>query len=328
MKLFRKTLAFAVTGLIVLPALPAFGQDAVRDYPVKPVRWIVTFPPGASNDIVARLMAGKLSEILGQQFVVDNRGGAGGLIGAEIVSVAQPDGHTLVLANPAPMINSPLMAQKAPYSLGDFAPVVYFGFTPLIVAAHPSFSAKTPKELLETLKANPGKYSWGSSGNGSSLHIGLALFQRATGLNVVHVPYKGTAPALADLVGGQIQLMYTTKVSSDGQVRAGRIRILGVASAKRSAALPDVPTLAEFGIKDAEAVTWFGMAAPARTPRPIIDRLNEASHRILAMPDVRKRLEENDVEIQGGTPEDFGRFMKREAERLVQLMKAGIIGKL
>ena len=324
MKLIKNSLVFA---LISLFSMPVFPQNAAKDYPAKSVRWIVTFTPGASNDIVARLMASKLSEMLGQQFIVDNRGGAGGLIGAETVAIAQPDGYTLLFTNPAPNINAPLMAEKAPYSLDDFSPIVYFGFTPLIIAAHPSFPARNPKELIATLKANPGKYTWGSSGNGSSLHIGLALFQSATGVNVIHIPYKGTAPALLDLVSGQIQLMHTTKVSSDGQVKSGRVKILAVASAKRSQALPDVPTLAEYGIKDAEAVTWFGMAAPAKTPRAIIDKLNAASNKILAMPDVKKRLEENDVDIQGGTPEEFGRFMKNEAERVKQLIKAGVIKK-
>ena len=324
MKMIKRSLVFALIGLIAMPAL---AQTAAKDYPTKSVRWIVTFTPGASNDIVARLMASKLSELLGQQFIVDNRGGAGGLIGAETVAIAQPDGYTLLFTNPAPNINAPLMAEKAPYSLDDFSPIVYFGFTPLIIAAHPSFPAKNPKELIATLKANPGKYTWGSSGNGSSLHIGLALFQGATGVNVIHIPYKGTAPALLDLVSGQIQLMHTTKVSSDGQVKSGRVKILAVASAKRTQALPDVPTLAEYGIKDAEAVTWFGMAAPAKTPRAIIDKLNAASNKVLAMPDVKKRLEENDVDIQGGTPEEFGRFMKNEAERVKQLIKAGVIKK-
>ena len=311
MKVIKRSLVFALIGLIAMPAL---AQTAAKDYPTKSVRWIVTFTPGASNEIVARLMASKLSELLGQQFIVDNRGGAGGLIGAETVAIAQPDGYTLLFTNPAPNINAPLMAEKAPYSLDDFSPIVYFGFTPLIIAAHPSFPAKNHKELIATLKANPGKYTWCSSGNGSSLHIGLALFQGATGVNVIHIPYKGTAPALLDLVSGQIQLMHTTKVSSDGQVKSGRVKILAVASAKRSQALPDVPTLAEYGIKDAEAVTWFGMAAPAKTPRAIIDKLNAASNKVLAMPDVKKRLEENDVDIQGGTPEEFGRFMKNEAD--------------
>jgi tripartite-type tricarboxylate transporter receptor subunit TctC len=242
-----KTWLRILTLAAAIAAAPAPAQDA-KSYPNKPVRWIVTFTPGASNDIVARLIAAKLTEMLGQTFVIDNRGGAGGLVGAEMVAHAPADGYTLLLTNPAPNINAPMMAKKPPYQVDDFAPIVFFGYTPLIIAAHPSFPAKNPKELVAALKANPGKYAWGSSGNGSSLHIGLALFQLATGADVVHVPYKGTAPALTDLVSGQIQLMYTTKVSADGQIKAGRVRIIGVASAKRSQSLPDVPTLAESGI--------------------------------------------------------------------------------
>ncbi len=324
MKLIKK---FELFSLLIFFVMPAFAQYSAKDYPTKSVRWIVTFTPGASNDIVARLMASKLSEVLGQQFIVDNRGGAGGLIGAETVANAQPDGYTLLFTNPAPNINAPLMSEKAPYSLSDFSPIIYFGYTPLIIAAHPSIPAKNPKELIAMLKANPGKYTWGSSGNGSSLHIGLALFQGATGVNVIHIPYKGTAPALLDLVSAQILLMHTTKVSSDGQVKTGRIKILAVASAKRSQALPEVPTLAEYGIKDAEAVTWFGMAAPVKTPQVIIEKLNAASNKVLAMPDIKKRLEENDVDIQGGTPQEFGLFMKNEAERVKHLIKLGVIKK-
>ena len=324
MKPIVKYLSIAALSLC---AMHASAQSAVNDYPNKPVRWVVTFTPGASNDIVARLIAGKLTEMLGNQFVIDNRGGAGGLVGAEMVAKAPPDGYTLLFTNPAPNINAPMMAKKPPYRVDDFTPIVFFGYTPLIIAAHPSFPAKNPKELIAALKASPGKYTWGSSGNGSSLHIGLALFQLATGTDVVHVPYKGSAPALTDLVGGQIQLMHTTKVSADGQIKAGRVRILGVASAKRSQALPDVPTLAESGIKDAEAVTWFGMAAPARTPRGIVDKLNAASNKVLAMPDVRKRLEDDGVDVQGGTPEEFTRFIKKETGRIEKLLKTGALTK-
>lgn len=308
-------------------ALPAHAKTGAEDYPSKPVRWVVTFTPGASNDIVARMVGGKLSEMLGQQFIIDNRGGAGGLLGAEMVARAPADGYTLLLTNPAPNINSPMLAEKSPYKVDDFAPIVFFGYTPLIIAAHPSFQAKNPTELVAALKAGPGKYTWGSSGNGSSLHIGLALFQAATGANVVHVPYKGTAPALTDLIGGQINLMYTTKVSADAHIKSGRVRILGVASAKRSQSLPDVPTLAEHGIKDAEAVTWFGMAAPKGTPRAVINKLNAASNKVLAMPDIRKRLEGDGVDIQGGTPEEFAAFFKREAGKLDKLLKTGAVTK-
>jgi len=312
--------------LAVLALLTIFTAQA-QEWPARPVKVIVPFPPGGGTDTVARPLTAKLTQLTGQQFVIDNRGGAGGLVGAEIVAKSPADGYTLLLTNPAPNINAPMMSRKPPYQPGDFAPVSFFGYTPLIVAAHPSVPAKNPKELVALLKSSPGKYTWGSSGNGSSLHIGLALFQLATGVDVVHVPYKGTAPALTDLIGGQINLMYTTKVSADGHIRGGRIRILGVASAKRSQALPDVPTLAEFGIKDAEAVTWFGMGVPKATPRAIIDKLNAASNKVLALPDVRKRLEEDGVDVQGGTPEEFDRFIKREIGQMEKLLKTGALKK-
>jgi tripartite-type tricarboxylate transporter receptor subunit TctC len=310
-------------------ALASAGAGAAQQensaYPTKPVRWIVTFTPGASNDIVARLIAAKLTETFGQQFIVDNRAGAGGLIGADTVAKAVPDGYTLLFTNPAPNINAPLLVSGAPYKVEDFTPVIFLGYTPLIIAAHPKVPANTPKELIAYAKANPGKLTWGSSGNGSSLHIGLALLQHATGINVLHVPYKGTAPALTDLVGGQIHLMHTTKVSADVQIKSGRVKVIGIASAKRSPALPDVPTLAEHGIKDAEAVTWFGMAAPPKTPRAVVDKLNQAANKALKAPDVRKRLEDDAVEIEGGTPEQFGAFIKREASRVQTLIKAGAL---
>jgi tripartite-type tricarboxylate transporter receptor subunit TctC len=299
------------------------AQDAAPDYPNKPVRWVVPFTPGASNDIIARLIAIKLGEAWGQQFIIDNRGGAGGLIGADTVAKAAPDGYTLLLSNPGPNVNSPLLSKKSPYKVEDFAPVVFFGYAPLLILANPAFPPKNPRELLDYLKANPGKFNWGSSGTGSSLHIGLALFQAATGVDVTHVPYKGSAPALTDLVGGQIQLMHTTTVSAEAQIKAGRV--IGVANAKRLALLPDVPTLAEGGIKDAEALVWFGMAAPARTPRAIIDKLNAESNKILLIPDVKRRLDELGLEVQGGTPEQFAAFVKKEAERINRLIKAGAL---
>ena len=178
---------------------------------------------------------------------------------------------------------------------------------------------------MEYLKANAGKVNWGSSGTGSSLHIGLALFQAATGVQVTHIPYKGSAPALTDLVGGQIQFMHTTTVSADAQIRGGRVRVVGVAAAKRVALLPDVPTLAESGIKDAEAIVWFGLAAPAKTPRAIIDKLNAECNRVLGLPDVRKRLDELGLEVQGGTPEEFQRFIQHEVARLKNLIRIGAL---
>ena len=236
-----------------------------------------------------------------------------------------PDGHTLLLANPGPSINNVLLRKKPPYRINDFAPVVFLGYAPLIIVANPAFSPKNAKELIDYAKANPGKVNWGSSGVGSSLHIGLALFQAATGVNVTHVPYKGAALALTDVVGGQIHLMYTTSVSGEAQIKAGRVKVLGVADAKRQPVLPDVPSFAELGIKNADAKVWFGMSAPARTPRPIIEKLNREVNKTLEMPDVRQRLDQLGLVIGGGTPEEFAAFIKTEAGRLAKLIEAGAI---
>jgi tripartite-type tricarboxylate transporter receptor subunit TctC len=324
----RNTLRLVVFGVSIAGAATATAQTAggaAAVYPSKPVRVVVPFTPGASNDIVARLVAAKLGEAWNQQFIIDNRAGAGGLVGADTVAKAAPDGYTLLLSNPGPNVNSPLLSKKAPYRVDDFAPVVYFGYAPLLIFTNPALPVKNPKELLEYIKANPGRVNWGSSGTGSSLHIGLALFQAATGVSVTHIPYKGSAPALVDLVGGQIQFMHTTTVSADAQIRGGRVRVVGVAAAKRVALLPEVPTLAESGIKDAEAIVWFGLAAPAQTPRALIDKLNRESNRVLGLPDVRKRLDELGLEVQGGTPEEFQRFIRNEVERLNRLIKTGAL---
>jgi tripartite-type tricarboxylate transporter receptor subunit TctC len=315
-------------GLVLGFATPAFGQSAkpaTTEYPNKPVRWIVPFPPGASNDIIGRLIGGKLTDALGQQFVIDNRPGAGGLIGGETVARANPDGYTLLLANPAPNVNSPLLSKSPPYHTNDLASVIYIGYAPLILVTNPKFPPGNPREFVAYAKANPNKVSWGSSGIGSSLHIGLALLQAATGIPVVHVPYKGTAPTLTDIVGGQIHGMYTTTVSADAQLKAGRVKVIGIASTKRSPLLPNVPTLAESGIKDAEAVVWFGMSAPAKTPRPVVDRLNREMNRILGLADVRGRLDQLGLEVQGGTPEAFDTFITAEVSKITRLIKAGLL---
>lgn len=301
------------------------GRAAGADYPARPVRWVVPFPPGASNDIIARLVGQKLTEAWGQQFVVDNRPGAGGSLGADTVAKAAPDGYTLLLANPGPNINNPLMRKDTPYKVRDFAPIVFIGYAPLIIVANPKFPPNSAKELVEYAKANPGRVNWGSSGNGSSLHIGLALFQAATGINVVHVPYKGAAPALTDVVGGQINLMYTTTVTGDVHIKAGRVKVIANAGSKRQAVLPNVATLSEQGIRNAEAIVWFGVAAPAKTPRAIIDKLNAEINKALELPDVKKRLGQLGLEVAGGSPEDFDKFMRQEAARLSGLIKTGAV---
>lgn len=327
MNIIRHAAAAAAAVLTLGIAVPgtALGQGsaAAANYPSRPVRLVVPFPPGASNDIISRLLAHKLGEFLGQQFVVDNRPGAGGLIGGEIAATAAPDGHTLLFANPAPSINSVLMSRKPPYKLSDFAPVIFIGYVPLIIVSAPSFPPSDGKQLLAYAKANPGKVNWASSGNGSSLHIGLALFQAATGADVVHVPYKGTAPALTDVIAGRVNLMYTTSVSADGHIKSGKVKVLAVAAPKRQEVLPGVPTLAEEGIKNAEATVWFGVSAPARTPRAIVGKLNTELNRALALPDVKKRLDELGLVVGGGSPEQFAAFLRNEADKMSGLIKTG-----
>ena len=324
-RIYTRMLAAACAIASISAASAAAQGNAAAGYPARPVRWVVPFTPGASNDIIARLVGQKLTEALGQQFVIDNRPGAGGAVGAETVAKAIPDGYTLLLANPGPSVNTPLMLRKPLYAVDEFTNIVFIGYAPLLILANPKFPPNNPKELLAYAKSNPGKVSWGSSGNGSSLHIGLALFQAATGVDVVHVPYKGSAPALTDTVSGQIQVMHTTTVSADAQIKSNRVKVLGIASTKRSPLLPNVPTLAESGIKDAEAIVWFGMSGPPKLPRPIVAKLNDQVNKTLTLPDVKQRLDQLGLEVAGGKPEEFDAVVRKEADKGRRLIKAGLL---
>ena len=320
-----RSMVCALSGLVLVAPISAAQGDSAGNYPNRPVRWVVPFTPGASNDIIARLIGQKLGDAWGQQFVIDNRPGAGGALGAETVAKAIPDGYTLLLANPGPSVNTPLLLRKPLYKVDDFTNIVFIGYAPLLILANPKFPPNNPKELVAYLKANPGKVSWGSSGTGSSLHIGLALFQAATGVDVVHIPYKGSGPAITDTMGGQIQVMHTTTVSAETQIKAGRVKVIGLASAKRSPLLPDVPTLAESGIKDAEAIVWFGMAGPPKLPRAIVDKLNAQVNKTLQLPEVKQRLDQLGLEVAGGKPEEFEAFVRKEAAKVSRLIKAGLL---
>src|SRR5215211_3047220 len=257
------------------------AQDAPAAYPTKPVRLVLPFAPGASSDIIARLLGQKLVESLGQQFIVDNRPGAGGGVGAETVARAAPDGYTLMITNPGPAINNILLRKKPSYTLNDFAPIIYIGSAPMIAVANVKFPANDMKELIAYAKGNPGKVTWGSSGSGSNPHAALEQLKAATGVNITHVPYKGTAPALTDTVSGQIDALYTTTISAESVIRSGRAKVLGVAGPKRSSIIPNVPTLAEQGIKGADNLLWLGLVTTAKTPREIIEKLNRELNRIL-----------------------------------------------
>jgi len=247
------------------------------------------------------------------------------MIGAETVARANPDGYTLLLANAGPSLNNVLMRKKPTYQVSDFAPIVWFGYAPLIIVANSSSPIRSVKELVAHAKANPGKLTWGSSGAGGTLHIGLAQFLAVSGINITHVPYKGSAPALIALVAGQIDLMHTSTLSIEAHLKAGRIRVLAIAGPKRQAVIPEVPTLTEQGIKGGDSIAWYGMSAPAKTPRAIINHLNREVNKALETPDVRRRLEQFGLEVEGGSPEKFDALIKAEYRILSQLIKSGAV---
>ncbi len=311
---------FALACAIVIPCAQAQGN-----YPSKPVRWLVGFAPGASNDIIARHIAVHLTDSFGQQVIVDNRTGAAGMISGEIVSKAAPDGHTLLLSTGGPSVIGPLLTKRAPYRVEDFAQVITIGFTPLIIVAHPAFPPRNPRELVEYAKANPGKINWGSSGTGGSPHFGLLVLQAATGIDVTHVPYKGSALALVAIAAGQIQAMHTSTVSVEALLNSKRVKAIAIASAKRLPSLPEVPTFAEQGYANAESSVWFGMAAPSATPRPIVQKLNSEVNRILQQADAIRRLQDLGLVVIGGSPEDATQWVKREAATLARLIQMGKI---
>jgi tripartite-type tricarboxylate transporter receptor subunit TctC len=308
-----------------VPGAATAVPDAAADFPARPVRWVVGFAPGASNDVIARTIGARLAETWGQQFIVDNRTGAAGMIGGDIVARATPDGYTVLLSTSGPSVNGPLLSRKPLYRIEDFTQVAVVAYSPLIIVVQPSFAAKGPRELVEHLKANPGKVNWGSSGVNGSLHIGLAVFEAATGVRVTHVPYKGAAVGLIDVAGGQIQGMHTTAASAEAAIRGQRVRVLAVAGPKRIPSLPDVPTLAEAGIRDGDSLVWFGMAAPLRTPAAVVRKLNDGINRALAVPDVQRRLVDLGMEIVGGPVAEAGRFVRAEADRIRKLIAAGVL---
>jgi tripartite-type tricarboxylate transporter receptor subunit TctC len=303
----------------------ARSQGAAPGYPSKPIRLIVPFAPGAANDIIARLIGDKVGEVLKQPFVIENRPGAGGSIGADLVAKAEPDGHTLLLTNPGPGVITPLMQRSRLYAVDDLEPVAIVCSAPLVLVANPAFPPNSPAELLAFAKTNPKKVTWGSADGGAIPSLALLLFQMATGADVVAVPYKGSAPAILDIAGGHLNVVYASYASAAATLQAGRAKVIGVAGPRRLAALPEVRTLAESGINDADAIVWFGIAAPAKTPRAVIDRLNREINRALELPDVRQRLAHLDLEPVGGTPESFRAVVKSEAAKVKRLIDLGLL---
>jgi tripartite-type tricarboxylate transporter receptor subunit TctC len=293
-----------------------------QQYPTKPVRLIVPTSPGGGTDLVGRVIAQALSQTLGQQFVVENRGGAGSTLGNGVAAKAPADGYTLLLAQ----LNLAFTAsyyRKLPYdTLRDFAAISLLGTQPFIVTVHPSLPVKSVKELIALAKKKPGELAYGSGGAGSGPHIGMELFRYATGVDVLHVPYRGAGPAFVDLIAGQVQLMIATRSIVLPHARDGRVRPLAITSLKRHPALSGLPTVAESGVPGYHFEAWYGLAAPAGTPAPIIQRLNEATLKVLPSGEVRERLAGDGIEATGSTPEQFAAYLRREVELCAKVVKA------
>jgi tripartite-type tricarboxylate transporter receptor subunit TctC len=296
------------------------GSASALDYPARPVRWVVGYPAGGSTDIFARLIGHRLSEKLGQQFIIENKPGAGNNIATEQVVNSPPDGYTILLVNPANAINATLYAKLNFNFIRDIAPVVGIARVPNVMAVNPNVPAKTVAEFIEYAKANPGKINMASSGNGTSVHLSGELFKAMTGVQMQHVPYRGSAPALTDMLSGQVQVMFDNMPSVIAHVKSGGLRALAVTTATRSAELPDVPTVAET-VRDFEASAWFGIGVPKGTPPEIIDRLNKAVNEILAEPAMKARIAELGGVPIVATPAEFGAVVQAETDKWEKVVK-------
>jgi tripartite-type tricarboxylate transporter receptor subunit TctC len=311
-----------IAGLVTTDLVNAFAVAA--DYPSRPVRLIVPFPAGGTTDIFARLIGDRLSKSLGQQFVIDNRGGAGGNIGSDAVAKADPDGYTLLMGTVGTHAINHSLYTRMPYdALRDFAPVAFVAGVPNVLVVNPkNIKATTVQEFIAEAKSTPRKFNMASSGNGTSIHLSGEMFKQMTGVDFVHVPYRGSGPAVNDLLAGQVDLMFDNLPSSIGHIRAGTLRAIAVTSAQRSPALPDVPAIAEAGVPGFEASSWFALFAPVKTPREIVDKLNAEVLKALDDPEVQKRFAEVGGEIRKQSPQEFGAFVKGELEKWAQVVKA------
>ncbi|MGH8616850.1 MAG: Bug family tripartite tricarboxylate transporter substrate binding protein [Burkholderiales bacterium] len=292
-----------------------------QTWPAKPVRYLVGYAPGGGTDIVARTMGVKLTELLGQQFVIDNRPGAGGNIATETLIRAPADGYTIMAGNIGPIAVNPSLYKLAFDPLKDLAPVSLLALAPLLIVVHPTLPAKNVKELIALAKREPGKLSYSSAGTGSSNHLAGALFNLQAGVETVHIPYRGAGPAMVDLLAGQVMLSFVTMPSAMSHIKTGKLRVLAVTSNKRSSIAPEVPTTAEAGLPGHEVSAWYSVVVAAGTPKPVIDRLHGALVKTLQSPDVRDRLIAEGADPIGNTPEEFGAFMAAETAKWAKVVK-------
>ena len=311
--------------LLLLSLLVAFSNAYAQGFPNKPVRIIVPFPPGGGTDVVARTVAPKMQELLGQTVLVENRAGAGGNIGTDLVAKSPADGYTLLVASAATAINHTLAKNISWELTRDFAPVVLLVVNQSLLAAHPSVPVSNVRELIALAKAKPGQVTFASYGNGSSAHLIGELFKMMAGVDLLHVPYKGAAPAVNDLLGGQVNILFADVAAILPHAKAGKVRPLGIGSAKRFGGLPEVPTIAEAGVPGFEGGGFLGLVAPAGTPRDVINTLNAAAVKSLAMPDVNERLNALASPPVGESPEHFGRHLRSEIDKWARVIRAGNI---
>ena len=299
---------------------------SAQSYPNKPVRLIVPFAPAGTTDIVARIVADQLGKELGQTVIVENRGGGGGSIGADVVAKSAPDGYTLGVATVSTMAVNPAANPKIPYNnFTDFIPVTKFVAVANVLTVHPSVPAMTVQELIKLLKANPGKYSFASSGTAGIGHMMGELFMAASGTDMVHIPYKGAGPAVIDVIGGQVPVLFDNLPSSKAQIDAGKMRLLAVASAKRLPAYPNVPTFAEIGMPEVNDPAWYGMVVPAKTPKEIVDKLYAASVKAVNTPAIKEKLSQQGADPVANTPAEFAKDIKNEYDKMKAIVvKRGI----
>ena len=312
-----------LAALAAAAALASGSSGAQQPYPVKPVRLICPSVPGGTTDLVARLVAQKLTEDWKQQVIVDNRGGAGGLIGTEAAARSAPDGYTLVLGTMSNLAVNPAFSRHVPYDpVKDFAPVSNVVTAPQLLVVHPSLPVKSVKELIALAKAKRGQLSYSSSGVGSTPHIAFELFKLNAGIDVLGIQYKASGPAIVDLIGGQVQMMITGILALTPHVKSGKVRALAITSPRRSAAMPDLPTMAESGVPGFDVQVWFGILMPAGSPRTAITAVNERITKMLSQPDVRQRLIDQGADPVGGTPEQFAALIKTDLARWIHVVKA------
>jgi tripartite-type tricarboxylate transporter receptor subunit TctC len=309
---------------LMLATLPGANRAAAQDYPTRPVRVIIPFPPGGSNDVVGRLIGIHLGERLGKQVIIDNRSGAGGVIGTEAVAKSPPDGYTLLMISLAHAVN-PWLYKLTYDPIKDFAPIGLLAKGPNVLVVHPSLPVKSVKELIALAKQNPGDLQYASAGIGSFQHLGGELFKLTAGVDLLHVPFKGGGPAMIDVVGGHTKLMFSSMVQTVPQIKSGKLRALATGGLERSPVLPDLPTIAEAGVPGYEAVNWWGLVAPAGTAQPIIDKLNREIEVVQKSPEVQKQFANEGAEAVGMKPADFGGFMVSEMNKWEKVVKQGNI---